>query len=141
MESTDCDTDEIPERNTDEIILVIEDDELIEESKDEMSLEESFQLKLRGGSIRNTSQITKSKKDLLKIIRAEMRYFETEELRGKYLQMVYDYLMTVPPTSVDAERAFSAAGQLVTKIRSQLFDESIDTLCLLRAYFVNEKNF
>ena len=44
-------------------------------------------------------------------------------------------LLTVPPTSVEAERAFSAAGLFVTKLRSRLGDQSIDTLffaCILR---------
>ena len=54
-----------------------------------------------------------------------------------FLQAVYSYLMTVPPTSVEAERAFSAAGLFVTKLRSRLGDNSIDTLCFLCAFYVN----
>jgi hypothetical protein len=42
---------------------------------------------------------------------------------------------TIPPTSVEAERAFSAAGVLCTKTRSRLSDTSLDTLCFLRSYF------
>ena len=39
-------------------------------------------------------------------------------------------LMTVP--SVEAERAFSAAGILCTKLRSRLDDRTLDTLCFLQ---------
>ena len=42
-----------------------------------------------------------------------------------FLQAVYSYLMTVPPTSVEAERAFSAAGLFVTKLRSRLDDDRL----------------
>ena len=56
--------------------------------------------------------------------------------RGRYQQLVYDYLMSIPPSSVEAERAFSAAGtSLCTKVRYRLSDSSIDTLCFLRAHY------
>ena len=46
-------------------------------------------------------------------------------------EKLYNALLIVPPTSVEAERAFSACGLFVTKFRSQLSDESIDKLCFL----------
>ena len=55
--------------------------------------------------------------------------------RGRYQQLVYNYLMSIPPTSVEAERAFSAAGTLCSKMRSRLSDSSIDMLCFLRAHY------
>ena len=45
------------------------------------------------------------------------------------METVHSYLLTVPPTSVVAEGAFSAAGICTTKLRSQLSDNSVDTLC------------
>jgi len=42
---------------------------------------------------------------------------------------------SIPPTSVEAERAFSAAGTLCAKIRSRLSDATLDTLCFLRSYY------
>ena len=44
-------------------------------------------------------------------------------------------LFAVNPTSVEAERTFSAAGILCTKIRSRLSDTTLDTLCFLRSYY------
>ncbi|GFX29962.1 transposable element Tc3 transposase [Trichonephila clavipes] len=44
-----------------------------------------------------------------KTIRREIDLFEDEGFRGKYLEKVYRALLTVPPTSVDVERAFSTA--------------------------------
>ena len=50
------------------------------------------------------------------------------------METVYSYLLTVPPTSVEAERAFSAAGICTTKLRSQLSDNSVNTLCFLCSF-------
>ncbi|KRZ75212.1 hypothetical protein T10_9929, partial [Trichinella papuae] len=73
-------------------------------------------------------------KDIMKIIKNEMAVFEAIGQLPKTLQMLYDALITVPSTSWEAERSFSAAGLFVTKLRSSLKDETIDTLCLLRSY-------
>ena len=45
-----------------------------------------------------------------------------------YQQGAYNYVMSIPPTSMEAERAFSAAGILCTKMCSSLSDKSSDTL-------------
>ena len=37
-------------------------------------------------------------------------------------------LMTIPPTSVEAERVFSAAGLYFTKLRTRMSDRTIDRL-------------
>ena len=48
--------------------------------------------------------------DIIKCLKKEMSLFKDEGVRGKYLQQVYDLLLTIRPTSVESERAFSAAG-------------------------------
>jgi len=55
------------------------------------------------------------------LLQKEMSLFEDEGIRGKYLQKLYGMLLTIPPTSVESERAFSTAGHICTKIRSNLF--------------------
>ena len=82
-----------------------------------------------------TTDSLASDKKLLNAIKSEMALFDSSGKRGAFLQAVYSYLLTVPPTSVEAERAFSAAGLFVTKLRSRLGDQSIDTLCFLRAFY------
>jgi len=68
-------------------------------------------------------------------IKAEMVVFTSGGKRGRCLEQAYEYLLSIPPTSVEAERAFSAAGVLCTKLRSRLDDRSLDTLCFLRSYY------
>ena len=65
-------------------------------------------------------------------IKREMAIFENTFQRPALLEKIHRAVLTVPPTSVEAERAFSAAGLFVTKIRPRLSDKAIDKLCFLR---------
>lgn len=66
-----------------------------------------------------------------------MHLLESGGLKGDHLQFAYNALLTVVPTSVEAERAFSAAGYLACKVRSRLADKTIETLCFMRSFFQN----
>ena len=68
-------------------------------------------------------------KTLSAAIKSPVVIFETSGIRGHFLALSYNYLMSILPTSVEVERAFSAAGVLCSKIRSRLGDSTIDTLC------------
>ena len=68
-------------------------------------------------------------------VRRELTQFEESVIRGPELDKVYNFLLSIPPTNVEAERAFSASGNICTKIRSRLADNTIDMLCLMRSYF------
>lgn len=82
---------------------------------------------------------TKHLKAGMKKDKKQMLAFETVGIKGKYLTSLHDYLLTTKPTSVDAERAFSAAGYICSSVRSRLRDRTIDVICFLRLYFQNEK--
>ena len=77
---------------------------------------------------------SETEKALLAAIKTEMAIFESKHVRGSLLQQVYSYLLTIPATSVEAERAFSAAGLFCTKLRSRLGDKSLDMLCFLQSH-------
>lgn len=71
------------------------------------------------------------------LIKKEMDLYDCDGTRGKFLHFAYDSLFTLVPTSVDSEKAFSAAGYIAAEIRCRLSDSTISTLCFLRSYFQN----
>ena len=70
-------------------------------------------------------------------IKREMAIFKNTGEQPKCLEKIYKALKTLLPASADAERAFSAAGLFLTRIRSSLSDQSIDKLRFLQKYFEN----
>jgi len=59
--------------------------------------------------------------------------------QGRCLQLIYNYLMSIPPASVESERAFPAAGGFCMKIYSRLSDRMINILCFLRSYYLAQQ--
>ena len=47
-------------------------------------------------------------------------------------------LKKIPPTSVEPERAFSAASQICTKIRSRLADATLDDLIYGKTHLLSK---
>ncbi|GBN69187.1 hypothetical protein AVEN_107000-1 [Araneus ventricosus] len=47
----------------------------------------------------------KKEKDYEKTLRKEMTACESGGIRGKYLSSIHEYLLTIKPTSIEAERA------------------------------------
>lgn len=95
-------------------------------------------------SSKHTSQMdysdtTQSDKNLLKSIRQELNLFENGGNRGHFLQKAHECLLCIRPTSIEAERAFSSAGYICSKIRSRMKDDTLDHLCSLRAFFQTEE--
>lgn len=126
-------TNEEPE--TDSVNLSSDDN--MEDETEAMSLEEKLQCAINEKiAVKRSTQMVEQK-DLVKTIKREVELFEDECARGKYLELVYRSLLTIPPTSVESERAFSTAGKICTKIRSRLNDETVDALCFLRSHFKN----
>jgi hypothetical protein len=62
----------------------------------------------------------------------------TGELTVK-LKKLLDALLSVPASSVEAERAFSTAGRFVTKIRNRLGDKTLDSYCFAKHKFQMER--
>ena len=74
--------------------------------------------------------------DFEKLLKKEMPAYESNGVRVKVLSITYNYLMTISPTRVEAERAFSAAGYICSPFRSRLSDNALSRVCLLRAHFL-----
>ena len=72
------------------------------------------------------------------IVKKEMSLFEATKKRPENLEKLYHALLTIKPRSVEPERAFSAMGLFVTKLRNRLNDESLDALIFMRQYYKNQ---
>ncbi|GFW62572.1 uncharacterized protein TNCV_85741 [Trichonephila clavipes] len=68
---------------------------------------------------------TKESTSFNKIVKQEMQLFDSTENSLSDIIKLYEVLKTIPPTSVEGERAFSAAGLFVTKLRTRRSDKSI----------------
>jgi hypothetical protein len=66
----------------------------------------------------------------------EFKVLENQKKRTANLEHLYQALLTIKPSSVEAERIFSIAGNFATKIRSRLSDRSLCALVFLKKYFL-----
>lgn len=139
----ESETSSVNQEDDDDLILVPAEgstSSIPSETYNNLSMKEKLLLLIKQKSkIVDKQNIDRTTQQLNGIIRREIRYFEEEKIKGRYLQFSFDLLMTIQPTSVESERASSSAGQICTSIRSRLNDESLDTLCFLRSYFNNQK--
>ena len=70
---------------------------------------------------------------------AEFKCYETTLVKSHNLKKLQNALLSIKATSVESERAFSAAGLFITKVRSRLSAETIDGLCFTKSYLKSEK--
>jgi len=54
------------------------------------------------------------------IVKKEISLFEAPKKRSNNLKKLFHALITIKPKSLEPERAFSATGQFVTKLRNRL---------------------
>ena len=115
------------------------------DQKDE-SLFERFQTHIEHSANSTPTQPLKTIVDdrrqvsqLQTVIKQEMKLLEATEKRPGKLEQLFKALLSIPPTSVEAERVFSAAGLFTTKLRSRLSDKSVNALCFLRSHYMKSK--
>ncbi|GLV38336.1 hypothetical protein CBL_21256, partial [Carabus blaptoides fortunei] len=83
--------------------------------REPLSLEEKLQEEIEK-SMKTIKPKTQTS-NLMATIRKEMNLFVNGGNRGHNLELVYQYLLSIPPASIEPERAFSAAAYLGNKIR------------------------
>jgi hypothetical protein len=54
------------------------------------------------------------------------------------LNKLFNALQSIPPTSVESERAFSITGQFATKLRTKLADNTLNSIVFLKASYKKE---
>jgi hypothetical protein len=116
-----------------------EEDEEIESGQLSLTLEEKLEAEIKR-SMQNLEPQTRRhrKTDLMKTIKKEINLLETGT-RGYHLELAYKYLISIPPTSIEPERAFSAAAYIGNKLRTRLGEDTLNALLFLRSYFRNLK--
>lgn len=110
-----------------------EDEQSVPESS--LTLSEKLQKALTSAEAENLPSKSSRSQHLSK----ELDIFEATGERTQNITLLLDALKTIPPTSIESERAFSAAGLFITKLRTRLSDRSVDTLCFLRSYYQHSK--
>ena len=68
-----------------------------------------------------------------------MRFYEKSEKLTQNLQLLYDALAQISPTSVPSEREFSKSASFITNKRTKLSDKSFDDICFLKDCFKQEE--
>jgi hypothetical protein len=70
----------------------------------------------------------------------EIGLFVAGHERTTAIRLIHETLLIIPPTSVEAERVFSAAVLFLTKLRSRMFDMTLDKLVFLKFYLSLKKD-
>ena len=73
-----------------------------------------------------TDRVTPMKENKDKHLAKEFDLFDATGQRTTNIYLLLDALKSIPPTSVELERSLSAAGLLVTKLRTRLSDRSMN---------------
>ena len=68
-------------------------------------------------------------------INEERQLFEATKKRPENLENLYRSFLTIRPTSVEAERAFSAMGLFATKIGNRLNNDTLNAIIVLRQFY------
>ena len=68
-------------------------------------------------------------------INEERQLFEATKKRPENLESLYRSFLTIRPTSVEAERAFSAMGLFATKIGNRLNNDTLNAIIVLRQFY------
>lgn len=84
--------------------------------------------------------IAGSSRDQNSLLKKEMSAFQSGGLQGNILKSINSMIMSVPPSSVEAERVFSSANNFCRKTRSKLGDKALNALVVLKSFFLSKQN-
>ena len=114
----------------------VEETAVEEAVSDEDALKARFKAsRLQAQAQSKTRVNTKTSDTIAAMIQKEMTLWEVDNVRGPILEKVLEFLLTIPPTSVESERVFSAVTVFLTYLRCRLSDDSVDNISFLRIFF------
>ena len=101
--------------------------------------DESFESRLEKEIFKGTQAAKPSECEIDEIAN-DFAYFEKNKKKPDSLELLYKALLSIKPTSVEAERNFSAANFFLSDRRAgKMSHGMLDNLCILRAYFLKQK--
>ena len=101
--------------------------------------EESFESRLEKEIFKGTQAAKPSECEIDEIAN-DFAYFEKNKKKPDSLELLYKALLSIKPTSVEAERNFSAANFFLNDRRAgRLSHDMLNDLCILRAHFLKQK--
>ena len=102
--------------------------------------DESFESRMEKDLLKGTQAAKPSDCDIDEIAN-DFAFFEKNKNKPESLKLLYNALLSIKPTSVEAERNFSVAGFFLNKLRvGKMSHGVLDDLCISRAYFLKQKN-
>ncbi|KAJ2946728.1 hypothetical protein O0L34_g12787 [Tuta absoluta] len=122
----------------------------IEKSESESSPNESLLVTAEGqreisfaeelqDAIQNVLKDTPTPRTRFARLKKDFDLFTSSVKRTPNLDLLYNALRTIMPTSTESERTFSVSGNFATKIRSRLSDKSLSSLVFLKHYFKQQE--
>ena len=66
-------------------------------------------------------------------------YIGCPKIMPPILAKLFRALKTIPPSSIEAERAFSTCGLFATRVRSRLNDDTLNALLITNKFYKKEK--
>lgn len=118
------------------IAIEDDDDSSMSDDSDLGSLQQQMDMAItQATATKSCSGSAEQNPDVDYYIKRDVDAFDGAGVRGEYLEQIYSLLLSVPPTSVESERAFSASALVCTKLRCRLNDNTVDALCFLKAHF------
>ena len=115
--------------------VVLEHEDFSDTDSAEIEKNEDFYQKLQKyiGSFNKPNNDEKS--DM--VIENDIKILVATAKRTDRLELLYQAMLTVKPTSTSSERVFSTAGNFATKLRNSMRPKLLDHLVFLKYYFAN----
>lgn len=81
--------------------------------------------------------VKKSNSNTNQNIVKQLKLYENCQQKTADIDLLFNALITIPPTSTESERVFSISNNFCTKVRNSLKYETLDTLVFLKYHFLN----
>ena len=120
--------------------IEIEDDSMTTVTSDHKMQDEAMDNDLLSQYMKELEKLWLPKKtSRLFNINTEFKHYDATHQKTNNLQLLFDALLTMKPTSVEAERLFSATGYFLSKLRTGMGENTLNALCFLRCYLRKKK--